>query len=80
LLRLTDEIFFETQELFEELLHANCPTVQACNALARTPVDKKLLEFAIEGMRESKFISQSPLHTTYSAFIPCASFLIFDSP
>jgi len=61
LLRLTDESFFETQGLFEELLEANRPAVQAVNALSRTPVDMVLLESAVEGMGSSRFISQSPL-------------------
>jgi superfamily II DNA or RNA helicase len=61
LLRLIDESFFETQGMFEELLEANRPTVQAGNALARTPVDQNLLELAVRGMGTSRFISQSPL-------------------
>ena len=61
LLRLIDESFFETQGLFEELLEANRPAVQAGNALARTPVDTSLLESAVAGMSESRFISQAPL-------------------
>ena len=61
LLRLIDESFFETQSMFEELLEANRPAVQAGNALARTPVDKTLLERAVKGMEESRFISQSPI-------------------
>lgn len=61
LLRLIDESFFESQGLFEELLEANRPAVQASNALARTPVDASLLESAVAGMSESKFISQAPL-------------------
>jgi len=61
LLRLTDESFFESQGLFEELLEANRPAVQAMNALARTPVDEAMLKSAIAGMGESRFISQSPL-------------------
>jgi len=61
LLRLTDESFFETQGLFEELLEANRPAVQAVNALSRIPVDMVLLESAVEGMGASRFISQSPL-------------------
>ena len=71
LLRLTDESFFETQGLFEELLDANRPAVQACNALARTPVDKGLLEFAIKGMKESKFISESPLFKQFIEKTTC---------
>lgn len=61
LLRLIDESFFESQGLFEELLLANRPAVQASNALARTPVDASLLESAVTGMSESQFISKSPL-------------------
>jgi len=61
LLRLTDESFFESQGLFEELLAANRPAVQAMNALSRTPVDEVMLQSAVEGMGESRFISQSPL-------------------
>lgn len=61
LLRLIDEDFFETQELFDDLLEANRPTVKAGNALARMPVDMVLLRDAIEGMRNSKYISSSPL-------------------
>lgn len=61
LLRLTDESFFETRGLFEELLEANRPTVQAGNALSRTPVDTRLLKSAVESMGSSRFISQSPL-------------------
>ncbi|OHE16499.1 MAG: hypothetical protein A2X96_06565 [Syntrophobacterales bacterium GWC2_56_13] len=61
LLRLIDESFFETQGLFEELLEANRPAVQAGNALARTPVDTSLLASAVAGMSESRFISQAPL-------------------
>jgi superfamily II DNA or RNA helicase len=61
LLRLIDESFFETQGMFEELLEANRPAVQAGNALARTPPDMALLEDAVKGMSGSRFISQSPL-------------------
>ncbi len=61
LLRLVDESFFETQGLFEELLEANRPSVQASNALARTPIEIGLLEQSVEGMAESPFISRSPL-------------------
>ena len=61
LLRLIDESFFESQGLFEELLEANRPAVQAGNALARTPLDTALLEESVEGMGASRFISQSPL-------------------
>lgn len=61
LLRLIDESFFETQGMFEELLEANRPAVQAKNALARTPLDTKLLEEAVAGMKSSRYINQSPL-------------------
>ncbi len=61
LLRLIDESFFETQGMFEDLLEANRPAVQAGNALARIPVDMPLLTTSTEGMGKSRFISQSPL-------------------
>jgi SNF2 family DNA or RNA helicase len=61
LLRLTDEDFFETQGMFEELLEVNRPTVQASNALSKFPVDTQLLMTAVEGMSSSPFIKQSPL-------------------
>jgi len=61
LLRLVDESFFETQGMFEELLEANRPAVQAGNALAQIPVDTSFLGTAAEGMANSRFISQSPL-------------------
>ena len=65
LLRLIDESFFETQGLFDELLEANRPAVQASNALARIPVDIPLLESAVKGMSKSRFISQSPLFKSF---------------
>ena len=61
LLRLTDEGFFETQGMFEELLEVNRPTVQAGNALSQTPLDSSLLESAVKGMSASPFIKKSPL-------------------
>lgn len=61
LLRLIDESFFETQGMFEELLEANRPAVQASNALARTPPNLALLTQSVEGMANSQFIRQSPL-------------------
>lgn len=61
LLRLTDESFFETQGMFEELLEVNRPAVQAGNALAKSPPDRALLESALEGMSASPFIKRSPL-------------------
>jgi superfamily II DNA or RNA helicase len=61
LLRLIDESFFETQGMFEELLEANRPAVQAGNALARIPLDMTLLGTSTEGMGNSRFIRQSPL-------------------
>jgi superfamily II DNA or RNA helicase len=65
LLRLIDESFFETQGMFEELLEVNRPAVQAGNALARLPVDMDLLETAVKGMGNSRFISQSPLFNQF---------------
>ncbi|MDZ7262487.1 MAG: SNF2-related protein, partial [candidate division KSB1 bacterium] len=61
LLRLIDENFFETHGMFEELLEANRPAVQAQNALARVPPDTRLLKEAVAGMKKSRYISQSPL-------------------
>ena len=61
LLRLTDESFFETQGMFEELLDVNRPTVQASNALSQTPINMPLLESAVKGMSTSPFIKKSPL-------------------
>jgi len=61
LLRLTDKDFFESQGLFEELLEANQPAVQAINALSRTPIDITLLTSAVHGMSQSKFILDSPM-------------------
>jgi SNF2 family DNA or RNA helicase len=66
LLRLTDKDFFESQGLFEELLEANRPAVQAINALSRTPVDIPLLSSAVHGMRHSKFIKDSPMFKLFS--------------
>ena len=61
LLRLVDESFFESQGLFEELLEANRPAVQASNALERSPLAKDVLEEAIAGMEKSQFIRNTPL-------------------
>ena len=71
LLRLIDESFFETQGMFEELLEANRPAVQAWNALARVPVDMSLLGAAAEGMGNSRFISQSPLFRQFREKLEC---------
>ena len=69
LLRLVDESFFETQGLFEDLLEANRPAVQAANALASTPVDLELLEKAVAGMKDSRYISQSPLFKQFLEYL-----------
>ncbi len=61
LLRLVDESFFESQGLFEELLHANKPAVQASNVLAGVQIDMAMLAKAIEQMGESRFIQGTPL-------------------
>lgn len=66
LLRLTDKDFFESQGLFEELLEANRPAVQATNALSRTPVDLPLLSNSVQGMSLSKFIKDSPMFNLFS--------------
>jgi len=61
ILRLIDEDFFRNQSTFNQLLQVNKPAVQLVNALARTPVDQKLLAAALEGLGHSPFISKSPL-------------------
>jgi SNF2 family DNA or RNA helicase len=61
LLRLIDSDFFETQGMFDELLEANRPSIQAINALAQTPVNMAALEQGVAGMAESRFIKESPL-------------------
>ncbi len=61
LLRLIDPDFFETQALFEELLLENRPAVQASNALARIPLDLAQLTAAVDKMKQSRYISKSPL-------------------
>lgn len=60
LLRLVDENFFESQGMFDELLQANRPAVQASNALSRVPVDEELLHKASKDMATSKFIQGTP--------------------
>ena len=61
LLRLVDESFFESRALFEELLEANKPAVQASNVLERNPSDTDALSKAIGGMERSQFIRNAPL-------------------
>ncbi len=65
LLQLIDEDFFETKGMFEELLNANKPAVQASNALARNPVDIELLQSAVMRMKESPFIKSSQLFENF---------------
>jgi hypothetical protein len=69
LLRLLDERLFETQGLFNELLEANRPAVQAANALARTPIDVPLLREAVDGMSTSPFIKNSPLFKQFLGLV-----------
>lgn len=61
LLRLIDEDFFETQAQFDELLHANRPTVTASNLLVKKPIDLSALHLAIEGMEQNTSINNSPI-------------------
>lgn len=61
LLRLIDEDFFETQDQFDELIHANQPTVIASNLLAKRPIDLQQLRLAIEGMEQNYSINNSPI-------------------
>jgi len=65
LLRLVDQSFFENQSMFDELLEANRPAVQAGNALARVPMDIDLLTKSVEQMGKSSFISDSPLFARF---------------
>lgn len=69
LLRLVDEDFFRNQRLFSQLLETNRPAVQLANALARTPVDQKLLHTAMEGLGESPFVQDSPLFARLETLI-----------
>lgn len=69
LLRLVDRDFFENQSLFEELLKANRPTVQAGIALAGVPIDTNLLSESLKQMGKSAFISESPLFARFSEAI-----------
>lgn len=69
LLRLVDESFFETQGLFDELLEANRPAVQAGNSLARVPVDMAVLGTSIEAMGESRYIREVPLFKLFKKLV-----------
>lgn len=66
LLKLIDRSFFESQVMFEELLHANRPAVHAGNALARIPVEQSLLATAVEEMGRSAFIRESPMFSRFA--------------
>lgn len=68
LLRLIDENFFESQGMFEELLDANRPAVQAGNALARVPLEMDSLLTAVRDMGKSEFIKNSPM---FVRFVEC---------
>lgn len=61
LLRLIDRDFFETQEMFNQLLAANRPAIAALNALSRTPPDMDAIRDGVQGMSCSRFIKDSPL-------------------
>ncbi|BEQ13133.1 hypothetical protein FAK_01990 [Desulfoferula mesophila] len=63
LIKLVDEDFLETKNLFEELIIANRPTVQLCNELSRQPPDMEKVRKAAADMAHSNFIEESPLYT-----------------
>lgn len=69
LLRLIDQDFFETQEMFNQLLRANRPAIAALNALSRTPPDIEALKAGVEGMALSQFIKDSPLFEQFLALL-----------
>lgn len=69
LLRLVDPDFFQSPGTFEDLLAANEPAVKAGNALSRIPPDAESLDLAIEGMRASRYISDSPLFAEFESLI-----------
>lgn len=61
LLRLVDRDFFETQGMFDQLLHANRPTIRAINSLSHTSLDMEGLKYDVTRMADSPFIKESPL-------------------
>lgn len=60
LLQLVDRNFFETQAMFDDLLEANRPTVNALNLLSQTSIPKNELYQAITGMAKNQYIRGSP--------------------
>lgn len=70
LLRLIDPDFFQTPGTFEGLLEANLPTVRAGNALSHVPPDLPALSEAVEGMRDSRYIAETPLFAEFEDLIP----------
>lgn len=69
LIRLVDEDFLEGQGMFEQLLAANRPAVQAGNALARIPVNLDLLRRAVDQMSQSPFIGNTPLFQKFADLV-----------
>ncbi len=61
LLRLVDESVFQNQALFDDLMAGNLPAVQAMNALARTPLDRGLLDRSMAALHRSRFVADLPL-------------------
>ena len=61
LLKLIDQNFFETEEMFNQLLRSNRPAIASLNALSRTPPDMAALKRGVEGMALSPYIKNSPL-------------------
>ncbi|MCH5276988.1 MAG: DEAD/DEAH box helicase [Desulfovibrionaceae bacterium] len=60
LLKLIDEDFFSTQSSFENLIKINKPAVNACNALAKYPIDIELLTKSLKQMENVSYINTSP--------------------
>lgn len=61
LLRLVDDEFFETQGSFEQLLESNRPAVNLANALARIPLDRRLLQRAASEMSRNRALRDTRL-------------------
>ena len=69
LLRLVDGDFFKTQAMFDDLLEANRPAVNALNFLSRTPIPVDQLCQATKGMARNQYIRGSPLFERFQKII-----------
>lgn len=61
LLRLIDQDFLETEEMFDQLLRSNRPAIATLNALAQTPPDMAEVQTNVGAMALSQHIKESPL-------------------